>query len=921
MNVAHIAPVANAVTVSGTEGQVASGTINATDAITSAVLTPSVVSAPAHGTVVLNVNGTFTYTPATGFSGADTFTYEVNDGTVNSNVATITVNVAHVAPVANGVTINGTEGQVASGTINATDAITSAVLTPSVVTAPAHGAVALNANGTFTYTPATGYSGTDTFTYEVNDGSVNSNVATVTINVAHVAPVANAVTVSGTEGQVASGTINATDAITSAVLTPSVVTAPAHGTVALNANGTFTYTPATGFSGAGTFTYEVNDGTVNSNVATITVNVAHVAPVANGVTINGTEGQVASGSINATDAITSAVLTPSVVTAPAHGTVALNANGTFTYTPSTGYSGTDTFTYEVNDGSVNSNVATVTVNVAHVAPVANAVTVSGTEGQVASGTINATDAITSAVLTPSVVTAPAHGTVVLNANGTFTYTPTTGFSGADSFTYEVNDGTVNSNVATVTLSIAHVNPIVSNVTINGTEGQVASGSINATDAITSAVLTPSVVSAPAHGAVVLNANGTFTYTPATGYSGTDTFTYEVNDGTVNSNVATVTLNIAHVAPVANAVTVSGTEGQVASGTINATDAITSAVLTPSVVTAPAHGTVALNANGTFTYTPATGFSGADTFTYEVNDGTVNSNVATITVNVAHVAPVANGVTINATEGQVASGSINATDAITSAVLTPSVVSAPAHGTVALNANGTFTYTPATGYSGTDTFSYEVNDGSVNSNVATVTINVAHVAPVANAVTVSGTEGQIASGTINATDAITSAVLTPSVVSAPAHGTVVLNANGTFTYTPATGFSGADTFTYEVNDGTVNSNVATITVNVAHVAPVANGMTINGIEGQVASGTINATDAITSAVLTPSVVTAPAHGTVALNANGTFTYTPSTGYSGTDTFTYEVNDGSVNSNIATVTINVAHVAPVANAVTVSGQKGK
>ena len=178
------------------------------------------------------------------------------------------------------------------------------------------------------------------------------------------------------------------------------------------------------------------------------------------MTINGTEGQVASGTINATDAITSAVLTPSVVSAPAHGTVALNANGTFTYTPATGYSGTDTFTYEVNDGSVNSNVATVTINVAHVAPVANAVTISGTEGQVASGTINATDAITSAVLTPSVVSAPAHGTVALNANGTFTYTPATGFSGTDTFTYEVNDGTVNSNVATVTLNIAHVNPVV-----------------------------------------------------------------------------------------------------------------------------------------------------------------------------------------------------------------------------------------------------------------------------------------------------------------------------------------------------------------------------------------------------------------------------------------------------------------------------
>ena len=435
------------------------------------------------------------------------------------------------------------------------------------------------------------------------------------------------------------------------------------------------------------------------------------------------------------------------------------------------------------------------------------------------------------MLTPSIVTAPAHGELTLNANGTFNYVPATGFSGVDTFSYEVNDGTVNSNVATVTINVAHVDPIANNVTINGTEGQVASGSISASDAISSAVLTPSVVTAPAHGELTLNANGTFNYIPATGFSGVDTFSYEVNDGAVNSNVATVTINVAHVDPVANNITISGTEGQVATGQVNATDAISSAVLTPSIVTAPGHGELTLNANGTFNYVPATGFSGVDTFSYEVNDGTVNSNVATVTINVAHVDPVANNVTISGIEGQTATGQINATDAISSVVLTPSVVTAPAHGELTLNANGTFNYVPATGFSGVDTFSYEVSDGIVNSNVATVTINVAHVDPVANNVTISGIEGQTATGQINATDAISSAVLTPSIVTAPAHGELTLNANGTFNYVPATGFSGVDTFSYEVNDGTVNSNVATVTINVAHIIQY-NNVTIRGTEGQV-----------------------------------------------------------------------------------------
>ena len=179
-------------------------------------------------------------------------------------------------------------------------------------------------------------------------------------------------------------------------------------------------------------------------------------------------------------------------------------------------------------------------------------------------------------------------------------------------------------------------PIAQNDTYNSNEGTTlnigGSGVLgNDTDPNTPALtLSASLVTGPSHGTLTLNSNGSFNYVPTTGYSGTDTFTYRDFDGTIYSNNnATVTLDIAHVAPVSNAVIVNGTEGQVASGSINATDAITTAVLTPSVVTAPAHGTVVLNANGTFTYTPATGYSGTDTFTYEVNDGTVNSNIAAV----------------------------------------------------------------------------------------------------------------------------------------------------------------------------------------------------------------------------------------------------------------------------------------------------
>src|SRR5207249_2981384 len=140
----------------------------------------------------------FTYTPAADFNGADSFTYKANDGQADSNVATValTINPVNDAPVA----ANSCEERhvgtaltfTAPGVLaNDTD-VDSPALTAVVVTGPGHGALTLNANGSFTYTPAANFNGSDSFTYKANDGQADSNVATValTINPVNDAPVA-----------------------------------------------------------------------------------------------------------------------------------------------------------------------------------------------------------------------------------------------------------------------------------------------------------------------------------------------------------------------------------------------------------------------------------------------------------------------------------------------------------------------------------------------------------------------------------------------------------------------------------------------------------------------------------------------------------------------------------------------------------
>src|SRR5436190_2084372 len=159
-------------------------------------------------------------------------------------------------------------------------------------------------------------------------------------------------------------------------------------------------------------------------------------------------------------------------------------------------------------------------------------------------------------------------------------------------------------------------------------------------------------------------------------------------------------------------------------------------------------------------------------------------------------------------------------------------------------------------------------------------------------------------------------LTVSVGSQPAHGTATVNADQTITYTPAANYNGGDTFTYAINDGHGGTATATVNVTVTAVnnAPVAVNDAVTMAEDTAVSGNVlaNDTDADAGTTLTAPLVASPTHGTVTLAATGAFTYTPAANYNGSDTFTYKANDGTVDSNVATVAITITAVndAPVA-----------
>ncbi len=150
-------------------------------------------------------------------------------------------------------------------------------------------------------------------------------------------------------------------------------------------------------------------------------------------------------------------------------------------------------------------------------------------------------------------------------------------------------------------------------------------------------------------------------------------------------------------------------------------------------------------------------------------------------------------------------------------------------------------------------------------------------------------------------------LTAVLGSGPSHGTLTLNADGSFTYTPASNYNGPDSFTYKANDGHTDSNVATvsITVNAVNDAPVANpdSFTVAKNGSGVVYALANDTD-VDGDSLTVVSYTQGAHGTVKYSEkNNNFRYTPNKGFSGTDTFTYTISDGNGGTATATVTVTV------------------
>ena len=395
---------------------------------------------------------------------------------------------------------------------------------------------------------------------------------------------------------------------------------------------------------------------------------------------------------------------------------------------------------------------------------------------------------------------------------------------------------------------------------------------------------------------------------------------------------TLTASLTGVAPpVLIAVDDSATtsQGTLASIPVLANDTGGVQPLSISVVGSPSHGTATISGK-TINYTPTAGFSGADSFVYTVEDAIGQIDSATVTITVPSVAPppalIAVPDSATTSPGTPVSIPVLANDTGGTPPLTISAVTAQnSNGTVSIDASQTqLSYTPNPGFTGTATFSYTVRDKAGQTDSATVTVTVTAPPPVPppaliavddSAATPQGTSVSIP---VLANDAGGTPPLTISAVAAQnSNGTVTIDASQTqLSYTPNPGFTGTATFSYTVRDKAGQTDSATVTVEVtvtapppAPPAPIA--IDINPITTVGSQITIDVLGNITGGTppLTIVSVTAPSHGTVTIRG-GTIIYIPTPGYSGTDSFSYTVQDatGQISTGTITVTITASEKSP-------------
>ncbi|EGQ8321305.1 tandem-95 repeat protein, partial [Vibrio parahaemolyticus] len=904
---------------------------------------------PANGTVSVNPDGSVTYTPNDNYHGADSFTYIVTSGGVSeSTTVSVDVTPENDAPVAKDDTaITDEDTPVTIDVLpNDTDVDGDKLSVESASVPKEQGTVEV-VNGKLVFTPAENFNGDAEITYTVTDGELTDEAkVTVTVNPVNDAPT---IKVDAVES-ITEDAVN-TDTVVATLTVRDTDTSEDQLTVSLenNSNGYFVLVgdevklTQAGVDAVNNDELNLKDLTISASVSdgvnptandsdSLIVNRVNDAPtVENAIADQELSEDFATYTIDLNDAFKDSDSALNFSVSGNSNVLVSIENGIATISPTADWNGSETLTFTATDPSGESISQTVNFTVASVADiVADKATVVEDTPTIIKVLGNDTFEGDGKVVSLDADNGPKNGTVIVNNDGTVTYTPNDNYVGKDTFTYIVTSGGV-SESTTVNVDVTPVNdvPVAKDDTATTQEDTAVTIDVlpNDTD-IDGDTLRIDSASVPSDQGTVEVVDGKLVFTPAENFNGNAEITYTVTDGQLTDEAkVTVTVNPVNDAPTIKVDAVESiTEDAVS------IDTVVAALTVRDTDTPEDQLTVSLenNSNGYFVLVgnevklTQAGVDAVNNDELNLKDLTISASVSdgvnptandsdSLVVNRVNDAPtVENAIADQELSEDFATYTIDLNDAFkdSDSALNFSV-SGNSNVLVSIE-NGIATITPTADWNGSETVTFTATDPSGENVSQTVDFTVAPVVDIkADSTNVVEDTPTIINVLGNDTFEGKDKVVSLDAENGPKNGTVIVNNDGTVTYTPNDNYVGKDTFTYIVTSGGVSEST-TVEVNVTPVndAPVAKDDIATTQEDTVVTIDVlsNDTDVDGDKLSIQSASVPEAQGKVEI-VDGKLVFTPAENFNGHAEIIYTVTDGELTDEAkVTVTVNPVNDAP-------------
>ncbi|EJG0905567.1 tandem-95 repeat protein [Vibrio parahaemolyticus] len=904
---------------------------------------------PKNGTVIVNNDGTVTYTPDDNYVGEDTFTYIVTSGGMSEST-TVEVNVTPVndAPVAKDDIATTQEDTAVTIDVlpNDTDVDGDKLLIQSASVPEAQGKVEI-VDGKLVFTPAENFNGHAEIIYTVTDGQLTDEAkVTVTVNPVNDAPT---IKVDAVESITEDG-VN-TDTVVATLTVRDTDTPEDQLTVSLenNSNGYFVLVgnevklTQAGVDAVNNDELNLKDLTISASVSdgvnptandsdSLIVNRVNDAPtVENAIADQELSEDFATYTIDLNDAFKDSDSALNFSVSGNSNVLVSIENGIATISPTADWNGSETLTFTATDPSGENVSQTVDFTVAPVVDIeADSTNVVEDTPTIIKVLGNDTFEGDDKVVSLDTNNGPANGTVSINPDGSVTYTPNDNYHGTDSFTYIVTSGGV-SESTTVSVDVTPVNdaPVAKDDIATTQEDTAVTIDVLPNDSdMDGDKLSIQSASVPEAQGKVEIVEGKLVFTPSENFNGDAEITYTITDGQLTDEAkVTVTVNPVNDAPIIKVEAVESiTEDAVSTDTVVAT-------LTARDTDTPEDQlTVSLenNSNGYFVLVgdevklTQAGVDAVNNDELNLKDLTISASVSdgvnptasdsdSLIVNRVNDAPTVE----NAIADQVLSEDFDAYTIDLNEVFKDSdsslEFSVSGNNSIQISiVSGVATITPTADWNGKETITFTAKDPSGESVSQTVNFTVASVADiVADKATVVEDTPTIIKVLGNDTFEGDGKVVSLDANNGPANGTVSVNPDGSVTYTPNDNYVGKDTFTYVVTSGGVSESTA-VEVNVTPVndAPVAKDDIATTQEDTAVTIDVltNDTDVDGDKLSIESASVPKEQGTVEV-VDGKLVFTPAENFNGDAEITYTVTDGQLTDEAkVTVTVNPVDDAP-------------